>query len=533
MMKRTKKAALAGALALSLGARTLAAQEAIGSATEDYLELLALRGAAERPTLGYRSLSDSSWGVTRNSGPWQLPEALGAGRIRLRPYGPEFFGSYNSAYPHGVNDGALWQGVGLNVSLSAGIRAEALGFELTLKPSVFYEENRPYEILPAVAGLSQFAYFYWGIDTPQRMGNAKIAAFDWGDSEIRWSIGPLTAGFGTQAAWIGPGRRNAILLSNNAPSFPKLDIGLRKTTTPIGAVEFRSFWGRLHESDYFDADPTNDSNLITLTSFSWAPSFLPGLSLGFHRSMLSSWADRDLGSILTLLWPFMSTDAGTDRRDQRATLSADWLFPAAGAEVYVEWGRNDFSPNLDYILRYPFHSQAYTIGLRKIVIDDGASGALAELNVEISDLESSRDYDFLWPTTFYAHHIVRQGYTNRGQILGAGIGTGGNSQYLGLDLFHSGGRATVYVQRINRDNDYVYFKVFELTGSQKLAARAERYFNTELTVGADSSWLIGKNISLDLGAAYCLNLNPLYNPQGKWSSKIHNVNLTCGMAMQL
>lgn len=43
----------------------------------------------------------------------------------------------------------------------------------------------------------------------------------------------LTLGFGTQAIWLGPAQVNAILHSNNAPTYPKFDAGLRRTEIHI------------------------------------------------------------------------------------------------------------------------------------------------------------------------------------------------------------------------------------------------------------------------------------------------------------
>jgi hypothetical protein len=513
---------------------SLFAQEVIGSQRESYLELLALAGMAERPYLNYRSLSDSVWDEVADRGPWagvseRATRMLGSAEIQL--YGPEVFVSYNSAYPHGMNDGALWQGVGVNASASLGARVEVFGIEATLKPTVLAEQNGDFEIM-ASAYPSDYGYFWGcGIDLPQRLGKEGRIAFDWGDSELRYSLGPFTAGFGTEAVWLGPGKRNAIMLSNNAPSFPKADIGLRKTHTFLGDIEARSFWGKLEESEYFDADESNDANLLTGLALAWAPRFLPGLTLGLNRTMLSAWSAYDWEGLLTLIDPFMDNSAGTDSRDQRASLTADYLLPEAGIEVYLEWARNDFSPSLDMIMRYPFHSQAYSLGLRKLLRFGDDSRFLGELLVEATNLESSRDYEFLWPTTFYAHHIIRQGYTNEGQILGAGIGTGGNCQYLGFSLYHPLGRSRVYVQRVNRNNDYVYFLHMGDTVANK---RADEYmFNTEFTAGADSYWLLTGGLRASLGAAYCLNLNPLYDPVGQHSTKIHNLYLAAGIRYQL
>ena len=42
----------------------ISAQEALKSTEEEYYDFLSLTGAAERPTLGYRTLSDNEWIIT-------------------------------------------------------------------------------------------------------------------------------------------------------------------------------------------------------------------------------------------------------------------------------------------------------------------------------------------------------------------------------------------------------------------------------------------------------------------------------------
>jgi hypothetical protein len=512
------------------------AQDALHSLDNDYYDLVALAGLVERPSIDYHSLSDQKWGEASGEHPWaetlRKRTVREAGPLSLQLYGPDSYSSYNSAYPHGMNDGALWQGVGLNTSLSAGFRLEAFGLSATLLPDIVWEENSDFEIGTVDSTVHPNPYSsLWsrGIDQPQRFGDASVFGFDWGNSELRYDLGPATLGFGTQAAWLGPGRRNAIILSDNASPFPKLDIGIRDTPTPIGNVEFRSFWGKLLESDYFDSDPTNDENLITGLTAAWSPKWTPGLSFAVHRTMLSKWSDMSPYDIFTLLWPFMSSSAGSDNRDQRASISADYMIPGIGFETYVEWARNDYSPNLDMLIRYPFHTQAYTLGARKLA--RFSDSLWLEILAELSNTESSRDYELINPTTFYGHSTISQGYTNEGQIIGAGIGTGGNSQYLGFTLYYPRGSFELNGQRCNRNSDYVFFRHFGQTIADKRPD--EQIFNAELTFGIGATYFLGDAVSLRAGAAYCENRNPNYNPENITSTMVRNINLEFGASYRL
>jgi hypothetical protein len=382
--------------------------------------------------------------------------------------------SVNTAAPYGQNDGALWQGRGFNASFTGGVRLEAYGVEATFKPQLAFSQNAVFDYIPSNLAYASYIdkaakYGYYGlssIDAPQRFGDEPFFTWDWGDTEIRYTWKTLTLGFGTQAIWLGPAQLNPIIHSNNAPSYPKLDIGLRRQPIIlpwlnwyIGDIEAHAWWGYLSESDFFDNDNSNDHNLITGFSIAYGlPGVLQGLSIGLNRIMLSKWEDIGPYSLLTPFWPsFIGHAAGADKNDQRASIVFNYLLPKLCLGIYFEWARNDYSPTLDLLIRYPFHTEAYTFGIRKsLTINNFLSG---EIMLEITALEGSKDYDRIigWTTTFYAHHQIAQGHTNKGQWLGAGIGTGGNSQYLGFKLYFPKGYGQIFIQRRNPDLDYTWY----------------------------------------------------------------------------
>jgi hypothetical protein len=237
------------------------------------------------------------------------------------------------------------------------------------------------------------------------------------------------------------------------------------------------------------------------------------------------------GGMLDLLLPYYKFN-GLPGSKQHASATIDYMIPAVGLGVYLEWARMDYSPNLDFILRYPFHTQGYTVGLRKSFSLRSDESILGLVDIEITNLESSRDYEMLGPTSFYAWgYGIIQGYTNEGEILGAGIGTGGNSQYLGVSVFYPRGKSKIYVQRINYDNDYVYFLHFGGTAAQK---RADEYLlKTELSIGANSTYFLDKAFSASAGITYSLFLNPLFNPTGYNSAVLNNFQFSFSTKMSL
>ena len=193
----------------------LFAQEALKSTEEEYYDFLSLQGLVERPTLGYRTLSDSVWEIPENTEHVWQNNNLGSTKVlwqsenqgnnwftkgffhgfKYKLFGPDWFNSFNTAVPYGQNDGALWQGRGYNTSLTTGARIEGYGFELTFKPMVTFSQNLGFDYLPGVYG-NEHSYFWKGnIDLVQRYGDYPYFQIDWNDTEIRYSFYNFTITF--------------------------------------------------------------------------------------------------------------------------------------------------------------------------------------------------------------------------------------------------------------------------------------------------------------------------------------------------
>lgn len=514
---------------------TASAQEVLLSDTENYYEFLALQGLAERPYLNYRTLSDSTWKITEGADhPWKdslnNPVRELSDSVRFRIYGPELFTSYNSAAPYGQNDGVLWQGKGFNSSVTAGARLEAYGFELTLKPTVAFSQNLAFDLVaPAYpekdstgdysGKAAEFGYFgVRSIDAPQRFGDDPFFDYSWGDSEIRYTWKSLTAGFGTQLVWLGPAKINPIIHSNNAPPYPKFDIGLRKTAVVLpklgwylGDFETRLWWGYLSESDWFDNDSGNDHNMISGLTVAYAPPVLDGLTLFANRTYLAKWGKDSWRTIPSLFFVNLGGGGAQDVWDQRASLGFSWLVPIGGIEVYGEAGLNDYGPSLDGYIRYPFHSMVYTAGLQKEFEVQLKAPVLGRLLFEWSNFEISQDFQFQWPSTFYAHDQIIQGYTNSGQWIGAGNGTGGNSQCIGLQFYVPKTEVSIFMQRTNPDNDFIYKESILKTPSMWTNSENPiSDFKAVLKCGLYISRVFFDTMSIKIGYSFIKIHNPQY-----------------------
>ena len=506
----------------------LFAQEVLKSVEEEYYDFLALQGLVERPYLNYRTLSDSAWTIDENiSHLWQ-ENNLGSkrylfGDLYMKIYGPELFMSINTAAPYGQNDGVLWQGRGFNALLKGGVRFEGYGLELTFKPHIAFSQNANFDIIASNYD-SEYGYFWGyahniGVDAPQRFGDKAFFDWDLGDSEIRYTWKTLTIGFGTQAIWLGPAYLNPILHSNNAPAYPKFDIGLRRqrVTLPLlgwylGDVEARFWLGQLSESDYFDNDNSNNHTMIHGLAFAYAPSFLPGLTLFANRICLVPWEFENLKYI------FPSSDNVIE--DQKASFGFSWMFPKVGFEVYGEIGIDDYVIDgfVGYA-RHPFHTTVYTAGLKKALQIIPEKAIKGEIIFEFNWMQMTQTFYYkghLAKYSFYMHHQLIHGYTNKGQWLGNGSSPIGNSQILKFILYYPKGNSQIILARNNPDINYVITH----------GGHDNNYW-ANFIVGIQSAYFIRPSLLLSGGLLYDFIINQ-YNrrePVSNDNMLVHNFSL--------
>ena len=377
----------------------------------------------------------------------------------------------NSRNPWGFNDEALWAGKGLSGIGDLGIRFRAGVLTLTVAPSIWFARNASFDTVTGPGSLDPLAY-PWStrIDYPQRMGTKPLFRLTPGQSGIRLNWHAMTLGFSTENMWWGPASRYPILMGASAEGFPHVDLGLRPTSTPVGAIEARAVWGRLTESAWFDSIPSNDHRLLAGLLLAWQPRWLPGLTLGAQRVFYQTWTDSlKTSDFLAVIQPFTkdlladsTNPLGNDARDQMLSLTWRWVFPSVGFEVYGEWARNDHSWNLRDIIEQPDHAQGTLMGLQ--YTRPSGTGRM-RLQAEMVHLDRGPTAQIRGEPTFYEHHLVRQGYTNKGQLLGAGIGPGSNAQYLAFDRWSGERHWGIWLERVRWFTDDFYKVIGNSYGS--------------------------------------------------------------------
>lgn len=379
----------------------------------------------------------------------------------------------NTGYPWGRYDGQLWQGRGLNLVTRSGIYLDSPFVFGQLAPEWGWSENRDF-----VEGSD---LYHGTIDQPARFGESAFSFLGWGQSFVGLRYESLSLKLSTENLWFGPAYENPLLWGTEAPGFPHLSLNLSKSKTAWGTFEATALLGYLTASDEAPENAYGGKRALWGLMLGYSPPGLDGLTLGATRTIISAWSQVSTFDLARLL--LFSIPNDQDETDQRFSLVARYRFPETGFEVYAEWGRNDFSPSFVYILRNPFHSAAWTAGLfHRLTIANQNFG----YGIEITDLTLPLEHlNNLWGYNpggfdFYTHGILREGYTNQGQLLGASIGNGGNKQSIKTAWYLSEGTVDLSLERWHRDASYFY--------SDEFRARYPQGRLWETVVDVELSW---------------------------------------------
>lgn len=457
----------------------------VGSSDEDYFRYLQIAGLASPYPWSIREFSQpelARMSVAHGSQPWSgkgdYVDAPAKFLVSVLPVNVVF--RYNSAFPYGSNDGAVWAGRGLTSALDLGIAFRVGPLSATFNPIAFSAQNRAFP-LQANGTTNPFAdpLFPRNVDRPQRFGDRTYSRLDPGESTVRLDALGLTAGISTANMGWGPMENYPYLLGGNAPGFPHALFG---TSAPlpiwIGRVHGRVMWGQLEQSTYSPVSGTSYYSSMVETGTKrfasgvigvFEPRGMDGLELGAARFFHSLWPKEGIPrSYFTK--PFEALfkkglvasaafGAGADQGigdNELASVFARWAFPKSGFEAYGEYGREDHSWNQRDLIQEPDHSRTYGLGLRKVMSVDSAhlTAFRAEMiNYEFPTLARNRGEGGI-----YEHSVIRQGHTNRGQLLGSdtGVGSGGGS-VIAWDRYDRQGSTSIEFTRTIREQDGTFY----------------------------------------------------------------------------
>lgn len=379
--------------------------------------------------------------------------------ITITPVEGQAQAIYNSAFPFGFNDGALWAGRGLTTSFTAGVQLSRGIATLTLAPQIFRAENQAFALAPsAVASPYGDPFLAPGIDTPQRFGPDAYQRIVFGNSRLELTGFGVTTGFGTESQHWGPARDHPLILGNNAGGFPHAFLG---TASPvdlwIAKAHTRLMWGRLEATPYRQVVPAEPARFATGIVLSLQPRGVPGLELGFSRFFHIMWkdgviADNATRPFIGVVRDFRRTPddpIGDEPDNQIASIFARWALPKAGVEVYAEFGKDDYNKELRDITMEPDHISGVLYGMQRVLRSKDSSSyrvIRAEwLDTRLLPLAMNRPEG-----PFYIHSPLTQGHTHEGQVLGSAAAFGGGAAVAAFDRYDASGRMTVSASRMMR-----------------------------------------------------------------------------------
>lgn len=437
------------------------AEMSFNSIILDYGRTMQLLGKTDVNSLNYHTYSSDLRFDKIESGPWKdikIKDSFDkTSQFSINILSPEVWTSWNSTSAWGGNDGSLWQGKGFNSVLSGGFEINNPYFSIRFLPEIWGAQNLNIDIINGSSN-SEYGDYWTVFDNLQRYGDEFYYDFSWGQSDLRFYWRSLTVGFSTESIILGPGQVTNIILSNNAGGFPHFDMGTSEKINigNLGDFEIRAIWGFLEESSFFDDNPSNNYGWISGTYIAWSPSFMENFTLGFNHQYYKPLSDWDSWDIVRGI-PFLDrSNSPTDTKDMMMSVPFSWIFPTVGFEFYGEWARNDNFGNFEDLFKSPEHTQAFTIGINQVIRhwDDN----IIQLSLEFSTIEQERTREVRAAGPWYRHGWAgwTQGYTNNGQLLGASIGPGSNSQWGKLSLINPKGKTSVFMQRIAFDKDYYY-----------------------------------------------------------------------------
>jgi hypothetical protein len=425
----------------------------VGGIGDEYMRILQLQGKLDpsisftsRPNYANNIISqDSVYALIDPS--YQPLKYFDSKYFTFKPLMANVIMRYNSMHPYGWNDEGFIKAKGFQTMTRWGVYSKIGPLSFQYMPEYVNQENPPYDISGDFGTIPTNRYEKHFL----------------GQSSIRLNLKSVSLGWSTENLWWGPGIYNSLMMSNNAPGFPHYTFNsLKPINIGIGKIEWQLITGRLNQDSSMPLEVLNlkkfrwnDPKIINGLNISFQPKFFPNIFFGVNRAyQYSEYNLNKVGSSFTQKYlPVFSTifkaDAGdlvedAIPRDQEISLYTRWLFPKAHSEFYFEYGWNDHKQNFRDFWIDPEHAAIYLLGFKHLV--PLKEHKWLEMNAEITQTAQSPDYITRNAGDWYIYE--NGGYTNEGQILGAGSGIGNNVQTIHLTYFNGLEKLGLKMQRI-------------------------------------------------------------------------------------
>jgi len=415
--------------------------------------------------------------------------------------------------PYGGNDGAMIPAKGYQGLFSGGLFASMGLVSIQLRPEVLYARNSKFGSILSTTNAADFVSSYKelmkSIDLPEYFGEGSYKKVYLGQSSIRVTKDGFSAGVSNENLWWGPGMRNSLLMSNNAPGFLHFTINtVEPFQTDVGSFEGQFIAGGLKSSGIPLPEKLNlqdkpdVSRSIVGIALTYQPKWAPGLFIGFDHTSIKN-SDTIPRNYLPAAEFNSNLNKGQDAENY-SSFFARWVMPEAHAEFYIQYGTKKYTyevmgvnptkpgePNSDHI-------RAYVAGFSKLISLNRASDEFIKVGLELTEMGNKNPRKlYPWPS-WYNSYAVPGGYTNRGQLIGAAVGPGGNMQSLDVAWVKGFKRIGFQVERMVHNNDMFYTM-------RPYTADIRRHW-VDLVLGAKVDWDFGHFI-LNSQLTYVRSLN--------------------------
>jgi|688.fasta_scaffold16614_5 hypothetical protein len=391
----------------------------------------------------------------------------------------------NSLQPISFNDGNMYPARGWQERYSYGVNLKLLIFDINYQPEKLIVQNKTQEYYAGEPGEFMFKYFGMvanNIDNFRQFGYDRIEETTLGQSRVGIKTKYIAAGISNENIWWGPGKRNSLVFTNNAAGFKHYYL---KTVEPIktyiGSFELAGVVGKLDTTKYTDIDQdllnvcqackvfkNLDEREIDGITINYQPKWIPNFYIGYAYSrQFYRHATNALGDTVN----FFSKDLP---KQEIGSMFFRFTLPDDHAEFYGEMGMPNESP-----WPWKFFKErmrpGFVFGATKLV-PLKLFDSYFSLNVEFTQLQLMNPRDIFYegypfaggkPSSWYLSTIVKQGWSNNGQLMGSSIGPGSNNQSISLSWNKGYNKIGFFVERTVFNNDFyhsVYYNPYASNG---------------------------------------------------------------------
>ena len=416
----------------------------------------------------------------------------------------------NSFLPYGSNDGNMYPARGKQERFSAGANIRWGIIDINVQPEFLKVENIEQEFFRGNENdRNWWTRFYKivanNIDDFRQFGKLPIETISLGQSRVGLSTKTWSAGVSNENIWWGPGQFNSLIYTNNAPGFLHAYIQTNKPIeTGIGNFEFKLISGKLDSLNWINPDQRimcaiwpgaiipkiNQQRVMQAFTINYNPKWFPNLYLGYAYSTQHYSTNTD-----KYIEPFSKAKTNNSKYSIGALMMRLKL-PKENAEIYAELGQ----PR-SFAMPWQFFNDTalngFVFGIKKIYLARNKK-TYFEFNFEATQIQLMDAKEifvggdpFGTPknNSFYTSPIIRQGYTNEAQLLGASIGPGSASQTLHVSWNKGLSKIGLMVERVNHNTDFYHVAYLNKLGQ----SIADTYY-VDLTFGIVAQWNPFRNI---------------------------------------